>query len=255
MQIINILKRWEYLLCLMFFLTKIFTIMLSKEYVPELILVNVFKFNFASEIIYYLYCIFLESEFESKYIKILQIRFEKRLFFVTIMINLASITNIGLYYAFPAFHINYIKAYKLYRNNINSEKNLELYNINEKDTFPYHYICSYNPENEILPNKLKSIYYLIPKFKCTKFKLINNNKAIQSFIKKYELNHIYHCGSKDRKKNLFFFGNSDYYDLSLYLVYILMTLYTFLCVKHLELVNVYFKNIKANVINMIILDD
>lgn len=34
-----------------------------------------------------------------------------------------------------------------------------------------------------------------------------------------------------------------------------MTLYTFLCVKHLELVNVYFKNIKANVINMIILDD
>lgn len=255
MQVINILKRTEYLLCLLLFLLIIFTIIFSQDYVQEHILVNIFKFNLYSEFIYYFYCIFLESQFESDYFKLLQIRFERRLFFVTIMVNISTIINTPLYFIFPAYHLNYINANKKYRKNINSEKRCELYNINESNAFPYHYICSYNPENEILPNHLKSIYNFIPVFNCSDFKLlINNNKVIKSFIQKYKTNQIYQCDSKDRTKNLIFFRTQNYYDLCVNLIFILTMVYIFLSVKYLELVNVYFKNIKANIINMVIID-
>ena len=77
---------------------------------------------------------------------------------------------------------------------------------------------------------------------------------IKSFIQKYKTNQIYQCDSKDRTKNLIFFRTQNYYDLCVNLIFILTMVYIFLSVKYLELVNVYFKNIKANIINMVIID-
>ena len=58
------------------------------------------------------------------------------------------------------------------------KRRCELYDTSKNSRYSYHYICSYNPENEILPNHLKSIYNFIPVFNCSDFKLLTERHLI-----------------------------------------------------------------------------
>ena len=113
MEIINIFKRSQYLICFLFFLIELLALFFYQDYVKNKTIIIVYKIIFAIILIHYLYCIVLESEFKSHYLKIIQIHFEKYLSIVSL------ITTLSMVKFFDNCHF--------YMNRLHSEKKCELY--------------------------------------------------------------------------------------------------------------------------------
>jgi len=247
MKIFNIFKRWNYIVSLAFLSTNLFAFLLYKDYMLDKIFVSIYEINFIILFLYYLYCIFLESEFESHYFKVTQLYLQKYLFLVSLMANLASGIDSFLYFCFPYSYIRFKLACNFYRNEFNSLNKCELYNVN-KDIFPYKFICSYNPQIDEFPRELRNLGNFYPVAKCLDYEsLIYNNKIIEEFKTKYIGENIYYCDLKYQPQEYYSIDKNKC-NKNILLPKFLIIIYIYLSVKHFVLINTYYKYIKSNII-------
>jgi len=259
MHIVNIYSSNEYFNCLKLFLFYIFSIIFFYDYISESIAKS-FIINFCVLILYYLYCIFLESEFDCICLQRLQIILEKYKCLL-MLINLISIVvSIMLYGAF----ISYYQSYKIYcpfsmkdvDYKLHLKKRCELYNINYNKTLPFQYICSFNAEKTKHSLFLeKFLYHKNFSIKCSKVnELINNNEVIDEFINEYyKEDNLYYCDLKiitdihtEYKKK-----NPKLCDSTMIYPDFLIMIHLYLVTKYLRISLFYFNYITANVIDNI----
>ena len=182
MIIINIFQRWNYFICLLYLLLNIISFFLYNGTIEDQILIKIYIVTLFLLLAHYLYCIFLESEFDSHYLKVLQLLFQRYLYLVSLMINLAAGINNIIGIVFPISFIKYRYSCEKSKNEFNSQRKCELYSINNED-FPYRYICPYNPKNEEYPKELRKLADFYPYAKCSDFEslLINNDEIFDVF--------------------------------------------------------------------------
>ena len=257
MQILNIFKRSQYFICFVFFLVNLSIFLFYQDYVKNQLSIITYKITFAILLIHYLYCIIIESEFKSHYFKILQIHFEKYLSIVSLIATLSVVINISMYFIFYISMLNFFDNCNFYINKLHSQKKCELYNININTENPYQFICAYNPEEDKFPYELANISESTNFLNCSESELlIINNEVIEEFKPKYIGNNFYYCDSKFEPQNFslaeqnkcIILKNKNFYQILL-VIYIL---YFNLGMIYFVLINIYFKNIKANVINIVI---
>ena len=256
MEIINIFKRSQYLICFLFFLIELLALFFYQDYVKNKTIIIVYKIIFAIILIHYLYCIVLESEFKSHYLKILQIHFEKYLSIVSLITTLSMVINMTLYFFLFLSMGKFFDNCHFYMNKLHSEKKCELYNINENTKNPYQFICVYNPETDQIPRELS--YINESSINCSESELLlsNDNVVIEEFKPKYNGSNFYYCDLKFEPENFFLMeehkcniSKKGYFKQKLTLLHLL---YINLAIIYFVLINVYFRNIKANVINIVI---
>ena len=103
MQIINIYERKEYFNCLKLFIFYIFNIIFFSDFVYNKRILKIFIILFSILIMHYLFCIFIESEFDSVYLQSLQMQIGNKLTIITFDISciyfcfIFSISRILLY--------------------------------------------------------------------------------------------------------------------------------------------------------------
>ena len=251
MKIFNIFKRKEYILDLVIIFTNLYAINAYFDYSAFEIAKRIYKISVATIILHYLICVFLESEFDSIFFKILQIKIEKNISYISfiivpvlplIMSCANSFYSEYLYYKqFCPYSLSEIN-YKLHL-----KRRCELY------IYPYQYICSYNEQKIDIVSEGLSKQFFIGNYsdvKCSKVKkLINNNKVIDDFVNEYYKEDLYYCDlekqiqkfniSIDPKNcGIVEFHPSHFIILHLFFGFIF-----------LYFVATYFKNIKANIIS------
>ena len=86
MKIFNIFKRKEYILDLVIIFTNLYAINAYFDYSAFEISKRIYKISVATIILHYLICVFLESEFDSIFFKILQIKIEKNISYISFII-------------------------------------------------------------------------------------------------------------------------------------------------------------------------
>ena len=196
MQIINIYERKEYFNCLKLFIFYIFNIIFFSDFVYNKRILKIFIILFSILIMHYLFCIFIESEFDSVCLQSLQVQIGNKLAIITLICLVSAAFIFPLYLQFPGDYYSYrifcpfLKNYV--DNKLQLEKRCDLYNINKNNFLPYQYICSYNVED------IRVSYFFTfcstPSRKCRKVeKLINNNKIIDSFVQDYYKEDLYYC--------------------------------------------------------------
>ena len=250
MQIINIYERKEYFHFLKLFIFYIFTIIFYSDFVYDKEIYKTFIILFTILIIHYLFCIFLESEFDSICLQSLQVQIGNK-FIIIALICLISAAFISVsYFIFPGYYYVYKISCPFIKNNVDNElhfeKRCDLYNINTNNTYPYQYICSYNVEDIRVSYFFK--FRSTPFRKCRKFeKLINNNKIIDSFVEKYYKEDLYFCDILYYPSN--FTSINPNYCHSKIKIYpeILIVIHFYLIAKYFKLLFYYFNYIKANV--------
>ena len=127
MEIINIFKRSQYLICFLFFLINLLALFYYQDYVKNQTIIIAYKIIFAIILIHYSYCIVLESEFKSHYLKIIQIHFEKYLSIVSLITTLSMVINMTLYFLLFSSMVKFFDNCHFYMNRLHSEKKCELY--------------------------------------------------------------------------------------------------------------------------------
>ena len=252
MKIINIFGKKEYNICLCFFLLNIVSIKLFQDYVEEKLLSFTYFLNLGVAMLFYFFCFFIESEFESEYLRVLQIRFENWLSFASIITTISISILSFLYFIFPLSYYRNIKI--IVTDKLHNNRGCDLYNINNTKYFPYQYICPYSSITDIYPDIILNNNKSFLEAKCSKiFPLMNKNEIIESLRKKNNKENIYFCDLKYQYEPIILKNNNNYYFINLY-PYLLMIFHIYLVIKFLSLVNTYFKYIKANVNNIIIID-
>ena len=88
MKIFNIFKRKEYILDLVIIFTNLYAINAYFDYSAFEIAKRIYKISVATIILHYLICVFLESEFDSIFFKILQIKIEKNISYISFTLKL-----------------------------------------------------------------------------------------------------------------------------------------------------------------------
>ena len=135
---------------------------------------------------------------------------------------------------------------------VDPENKLELYNINS-NKFTSQFMCSYEPEKLKFPSlSIDADKYITP-MKCLDSELLintNNNENIEKF-ESYEVENIHHYNLEFQPKK--YFVDRNKVSKKILLPKILMILHIYLSVRYFILINVYFKNIKANIIVNIVL--
>jgi len=256
MRIINIFNQKQYIFGLGLIILDLITLILYIDFSPRILCKYFFYLNLSIIIFYFLLCVFLESEFVSSFLKILQIKLEKLLPFFSLLIISCVPFNYFFGVIFLADYLYYETFcpytfsgidYKLHL-----ERRCELYNINKENFYPFQYICSYNETKiDIISKKVPDQFETgpFPKKKCSKVEsLINNNKVIDEFVNEYYKENLYYC---DLEKQIQKFNitispkNCEIFVFSLPI----FIPYTILGFLFLYFVPTYFKNIRANVIS------
>ena len=257
MLIINVFKRREYFICHLFFLLNFVTFNLYGYCIKNQLLIFIYKVNFSILLLYYFYCIYMESEFDIHGFIIIQMLFEKYLPKVSLMANLAAVITNLIYITFVISFLKYQISCEYYINQIDPENKRELYNINNNNNyFTSQFMCSYNPYNpdsHKFPSVLTDEDKYITPLKCSDTELLintSNNEIIEIF-EPYEVKNIHYQHLKFQPKKYFL----DHYKCSanMLLPKILMILHIYISVRYLILINIYFKNIKPNIIVNIVL--
>ena len=86
MRIINIFNQKQYIFGLGSIILNLITLILYIDFSPRILRKYFFYLNLSIIIFYFLLCVFLESEFVSSFLKILQIKLEKLLPFFSLLI-------------------------------------------------------------------------------------------------------------------------------------------------------------------------
>ena len=249
MKIVNIFEKKEYFMLFKFFVFNIFTFLFYSDYVKNNLLIY-YKISLTVFSLYNIYCIFIESTFDNKYLQVLQIKLQnKNSFFISFIGLISVISTFFLYFIFPNSFIVYkIKCPFLLKNfdyKIHAQKRCELYNINSINIFPYQYICSYNAE-KIPFIFVHFFYFLYPQ--CSKIeKIINNNIVIEAFIKEYyKEQNLYFC-DLDRKP-LGLEVDPKLCDAKI-IIYpeILYVLNFYFCIRCIIYIYTYFRIIEPNI--------
>ena len=193
MKIVNIFSQKEYRMYFIFILINYVTFFQISDYMPDNLAVILYRIIFTFLVLYNIFCIFIQSSFESKYCQILQIKLKIINPFFASFLGLLS-TAITMLFHMIIIYLYYdykLKCPFLLHNfdlNIHSQKRCELYNINSTSIFPYQYICTFNAESSDSGRN------------CSKVeKIIKNNEIINDFLNEYykEIN-LYYCDLKEQ---------------------------------------------------------
>ena len=85
MKVVNILRKKEYFMFFKFVLFHFITMLLISDYLPHIVK-KIYRINFSVFSLYNIYCIFIESSFDNKFVKILQNELHKyNLFFASFL--------------------------------------------------------------------------------------------------------------------------------------------------------------------------
>ena len=255
MKIFNIFKRKEYILDLVIIFTNLYAINAYFDYSAFEIAKRIYKISVATIILHYLICVFLESEFDSIFFKILQIKIEKNISYISfiivpvlplIMSCANSFYSEYLYYKqFCPYSLSEID-YKLH-----FKRRCELYNIDKGNIYPYQYICSYNEQKiDIVSEGLSKQFFLgnYSDVKCSKIKkLIDNNKIIDEFVNEYYKEELYYCNLKVQIKKFPKSINPKNCNDQIFPNNVFVSLQVFPIMIFIYWLFSYFRNIRANV--------
>ena len=258
MRLIEILRKKEYILFLAIIFTNIRIITKCFDVISYKPFKNLFKFDLFIIIFYYFYCIFLENEFDSTFLKIWQIKLERKLLmsFIALIVLICSMINVFLCVVIFARYLYYKKycpfTFKGLDYKLHLKRRCELYNIKNKSFFPFQFICTDDESKTNIFNKEFFEIYKVgiySEIKCSKVeKLISNNKVIDEFVNEYYRDDLFYC---DLQRQIEEFSDpinpknctAIPFSTDQYIVFhlILSIIFWFKIMS-------YFKNIKANII-------
>ena len=206
MLIINIFKRGEYLICLLFFLLNCIAFTLCKDYIKNQLLIFIYKVNFSILLIYYFYCIFMESEFDTHCFKIIQMHFENYISIVSLMINLAAIITILIFFSLCMRFLNYQLTCDFYTKQFNPRNKCKIYKINNNKNLPYQLLYSFNPEKNKYTIAFTNIDEYMTPLTCSDIDILlnNNNEEFQQIYLGENIYYIYYCDVKFQSKKFLF---------------------------------------------------
>ena len=101
MELVNIFEKTEYKMLFILFAFNILTIYIFSNYLINDIGIKIYLIGFNYFSLYTIYCIFIESSFDSKYLQLLQIKLGS---FISI-ISFLGLTSVALIYFFYQFII------------------------------------------------------------------------------------------------------------------------------------------------------
>ena len=202
--------------------------------------------------LYYFYCIFIESEFDSRLIQLYQIRFEKYRLLAS-FIGFFSLIILLLYFSFMPYYYMIYKSecpfcIKNVDYKIHAKRRCELYNINTNPNIIYQYICTFNAEKmRRLPSKIFNIN--IQSKNCNKVeKLIENNEVIQAFVNEYYAEpDLYYCDLQGQP-SIGVEVNPKDCDAKIFISpELLLVLHYYYSLRYAILFYTYFRNIEVNI--------
>ena len=257
MRILNIFKRKEYLFGLVIIIINLFIVKSCfNVYIHEQTKI-IYRIGLYYVIFHYLICVFLESEFDSTFFKVLQIRLEKIISYISIIAiaPLAIIALFGiLFYSLVYSYYKQTCPYSLNKMDykLHFKRRCELYNIDKENIYPFQYICSSNEEKyKFIEEKVINIVFTsnYSDVKCSKVeKLIDNNKVIDEFVNEYYKEDLYYCSLKKQIKNFPKIKLSRKCDDNYFPLLAFLFIYSFLLFIYIYLELTYFKNIRANIV-------
>ncbi len=247
----NLLQRWEYMTSFKYILLNFIIFIAFCNCVKEKYILIIHLANFCVLIVHYLFYIFLESEFNSPNLRYIQIRFENGLssitFIITIIVSINWILSCSFFVYYLVYKYSIPFLIKNSDNSIHFKKRCDLYNINNDDSFPYKYICSFNAEVIDFPLSLLREKKTWDIMECSEIQYLINNEIINSFINEYNNTNLYYCDLKVLPNQYFKINpKEDNYGVTI-CPFILITLYMYLFIRYIILVNIYFKYIKPNI--------
>ena len=254
MHFINIFKRKEYLAGLCLIYLNISTLILFKDYWKIKAIIS-FAINIFITITHLLSCIFLESEFKSNYLRILQIRLEKKISLISLIVVIILAINLGtIELSLTEYPYKKISPYSFIDLDfqLQTTRRCELYNENpEKKLFQY--ICLINKDNyeEVVESKEEKSYLISDMdVNCSKIEfesLINNKGVINNLVNKSNNEEIYFCDVIKQSKKytilnepINFNGDFKYYLIKIIFQIVLTFYYSYLNCT-------YFRSIRANI--------
>ena len=258
MNLISLLTMHEYIVFLRFIILNIFLyIFFNYNIILNNLAANVFLGNILFLVFYFIYCLFLETEFCREDLKVMKMKIENKALLLSFIALCSSCINYSIYVKSNSFYLYYISECPFKLQDINYElhleKRCELYNINMNQSYPYQYICSFNPEKAIQKSlfffqiiALKKNLNIMP-MNCSEVKILKqNNKVIDNFVNEYYKEDIYYCDLKNLPN---IFPNADFkccnkYNINIFIIYILSTYFFITYVKTLFC---YFTMINSNI--------
>ena len=256
MRIINIFKIKIYLVELIIIICNLVLLIICGDFCEKKSYLVIYIVAAFIILFHYLLCIFLESEFESNKLNLLQIQFENKISFITFIAIIASIINygLGMYFLSNYFGFKLICPFSCsnFDYKLHLERRCELYDINfEKKSL--HYICSYNA------SKISSYFFLgifpilsslieSSEFECNKVESLIDNDVINNFIKEYYKEEVYYCNFTNLRPQRYKLTNAPNICQSFikYLDAIIIP-YLFFVIYYINsYFNYNFRNIRAN---------
>ena len=253
MSIRDILFKKEYLTGLLVIIINLILIFSFFDFSNIKLFKRIFLTDFFVIVFHYICCIFLESEFNTHFLKIYQIQLEK----VISYLSLIALFSVALNFNAGAF---FYYEYLIYKTlcpftfdkldyNLHLKRRCQLYNIEQRNPYPFQYICSYNPEKNqmmtILFQEVALSHY--SNFKCSKVEtLIKNNKVIDDFVNEYYKEDIYYCDFKNQIDYFYESINPKICGTSVLYPEIFLFLVLFLIILYIRFNFTYFRNIRAN---------
>ena len=254
MRIINIFERRDYLI--VFFLIILNVYYLSFSYYD---LSNgpsykrYFKISLIMIVFHFLCCVFLESEFNSLFFRKMQLKLEKKIFLISLIIAVPIVSNyiIGFYFytGYIIHQLNCPFSLDQIDLKLHLKRRCNLYNMNNESSYPAQYICSYNAEkNQPLKMVLKIFGRELSSIRCSKVKsLMHNNKVIDDFVNEYNIDDIYYCNSKAIIEKYPISINLEDCEKNDFYPEVIIILHFVLNFSFIILDLTYFKNIRANI--------
>ena len=255
MRIINIFKKYEYLssLFLIIFFSIAYIIQSHIEFLKEQSHIEIFLAILFLQIFHFLYCIFLESEFKGNYLRILQIRLERGISYISIIIIIPAFFGLHLAVEYYYFYLLYQIFCPFTLDNIDIKLHLKrscaLYNTDLGKNFPYQYICTYDAAKfkTFYEDFLNKFPHVQDELECSKVgSLLKGNKVVDDFVNEYYKEELYYC---DLEKEIIKFSvNPEFCGKITFSPNIILIIGLFLVFNFLILNITYFKNIRANII-------
>ena len=255
MKILNFFTKKAYLVSLSLIIINIIIILFYLDFNIVKSFDKYLIITFSIIVFHFFPCIFLESEFESNFLRILQLQLEKVISYISLIALVSGAINVNFGHSIYVEYLMYKVSCPFFLDNIDYKlhfnRKCSLYNINKENYHPFQYICSYNPEeNQILSKFVSEIYnfkdYL--NMNCSKvISLINNNKVVDDFVKEYYKEDNYYCDLKRQFAS--YYGSFDLKTCgqTTFNPGIFIALYLIVTAAFIILNYTYFRNIKANI--------
>ena len=253
MKIINFFKKKEYLLGSILIFLDINTFLFFYDFCTLNKLLIIFIINMSIIMIHLLICIFLESEFSSNYLRILQLRFEGKISIFSLIAAVSTYLNIYVMYY---FYNEYLK----YKNNcpfnlsefdykLHLKRRCELFSNTSIENNISQYICSFNAEKNYRRLEHLNDQNIYSEYNCSLVEtLMNNNGVIVNFVNEYNKEDIYYCDLKNQPLKYPDSIDNYFCQVPLPLIYVIIFFSQIILSFYYTLLNhLYFRNIRANV--------